>query len=1233
MAAQNPRDMRDYMRTLERLTIQQRAIPALINSTITEYKEEEQAQKARRPAPPVELVPGSGFYQDLVLGRQRVRFYLDFPDVVYNTDGTKATIKQYELWGRDETDATEEAPASEIPWEIQSTSNTSSFRVDKYIPGRVWRFRVRALGTESVVPGDWSEEITFQMLRDTTPPPQATAPIAEASRGVITVKWDGKAVSGEMPSDFSYAILAQGSESSPTVEVFRFGPEGGFTVLAGMEYYKTQFFRVCAVDESGNLGPWSEQATAVTTPLVDTDVALSEIDAAKTQIINADKIILESGVELSVRLQGADKAIADTNTALTGPGGLTERLTGAEKKLSDVGSLTYATGQTLRDKLAENDRALGTAQDALDLLPDQLEAIRIAKVDIGRLTAGTANLGEAVANKFFANIFASNKLTTNQLLVGKGENMIPWFVNRPANVRTLDPHLPTLGSTFYFENTGGRSNGPHGYVDNQTVVAGARQEIFRFHPSAPAKNGLNNTFDVEPNTRYKISVWVRAGGEYANGYPTVQLHTQAYQWNSVYESMSAVFSPAVVDFNFSWKELVHEFTTGPAAASVMVRLYTDKPGIVRIDDPMMVKDGASLIATGGIVADHITASEAMSAKIGTFLKLNVDQLTATGTSVLNQAVVENLWANVVRSKQITTDMMLVGKGANLVPNGDLAKGREGWNTQFGVYTGDPAAKLKGFPASLWILGNQNGRSTESFQIKAGAEYRFSVWARGNVVGKRFYVQVIGNGDAPNPYPISNQETNTAFTLHEGTFIAPTNSTSATLLIYANHPNGVTSEGYQWFTGFELHEMNAASLIVNGGIVTKHLTVTEDMTVALLKVHKVKAGEIDVNSLAADTAFVGLLDAKIVKADMFSGKVFSGGTFTGSVFQTTTTANRGVQFDATGIRAWNASGTNTFTLAASNGDITIREGTFTGGMFQTVATASRGVKLSTAGLHAYNSKGAVTFILDALEGDAQFESRVRFGGKETPSWVFVPWESATSERAGLWLVNGNTNGIGGTNTAGLFMDNSNATFVNPMQLRGMNGGGVNIWGRLESNDMYSGTIHHAGGLYHLQGGNGSYFQSQVIFNGRIQYAGAPATTQASNAFIATDGTIWKSSSASRYKIDQQVSALPDSLLELEFKDWIDKGQVDRYTEISSGPRPLTENDSNWLDMAYLGRVGGVVAEDVEAMAGDAAQLFVTYGHEGRIEGVAYDRLGVALALKLAGKVNELAAELAALKGVN
>lgn len=76
-------------------------------------------------------------------------------------------------------------------------------------------------------------------------------------------------------------------------------------------------------------------------------------------------------------------------------------------------------------------------------------------------------------------------------------------------------------------------------------------------------------------------------------------------------------------------------------------------------------------------------------------------------------------------------------------------------------------------------------------------------------------------------------------------------------------------------------------------------------------------------------------------------------------RTSSTANRGVQFDTNGIRSFNTNGVQTFDVNSATGKVTI-----TGGLeIKTTATSSRGVSFDSTGISGYNSVGTRTFFLD------------------------------------------------------------------------------------------------------------------------------------------------------------------------------------------------------------------------------------------------------------------------------
>lgn len=317
-----PRNLEEWQHWVERNIAEGRRGPVALVTELNTRVAEQEHIVVRVPAAPVEMTFQTALYQAITAGWSRdwtyraVRLIVDFPDVVKATDGTDIEVERYELWGKNETPGILQRTTSAVPgkayagmtvpslvktfeaeaaeeaampgWSMVATSTDSSFRAEDFVPGTTWRFRIRAIGEGTIQPGQWSSEFTVFMEEDNIPPSQPTAPVVESRRGQLVVTYDGQSVAGPMPADLSYVVLAQGTESSPTTEVYRFGREGGTFIATGIPYFDVQFFRLQAVDEAGNRSAWSEQAFGYPEPLVDTDIILSELDAAKTHLKNVD---------------------------------------------------------------------------------------------------------------------------------------------------------------------------------------------------------------------------------------------------------------------------------------------------------------------------------------------------------------------------------------------------------------------------------------------------------------------------------------------------------------------------------------------------------------------------------------------------------------------------------------------------------------------------------------------------------------------------------------------------------------------------------------------------------------------------------------------------------------------------------------------------------------------------------------------------------------------------------
>lgn len=144
--------------------------------------------------------------------------------------------------------------------------------------------------------------------------------------------------------------------------------------------------------------------------------------------------------------------------------------------------------------------------------------------------------------------------------------------------------------------------------------------------------------------------------------------------------------------------------------------------------------------------------------------------------------------------------------------------------------------------------------------------------------------------------------------------------------------------------------------------------------------------------------------------------------------------------------------------------------------------------------------------------------------------------------------------------------------------------------------------------------GGYWSDRVVIDG--SYVHIPSTwrrttSAGANVVVNPDGALTRVASATKYKTDIQRSYVSDygeRLLGLPTATWIDKAELKRCNEGESQIKPT--------------RYFGMIAEDLAAAG---LEMLVQRNPEGGLEGIEYDRIGVALIpviKQLKDKVKEL-----------
>lgn len=140
---------------------------------------------------------------------------------------------------------------------------------------------------------------------------------------------------------------------------------------------------------------------------------------------------------------------------------------------------------------------------------------------------------------------------------------------------------------------------------------------------------------------------------------------------------------------------------------------------------------------------------------------------------------------------------------------------------------------------------------------------------------------------------------------------------------------------------------------------------------------------------------------------------------------------------------------------------------------------------------------------------------------------------------------------------------------------------------------------------LTGGTRINIEAEYV---QIPSAWSKTTSSSPNAFVASDGALVRSTSASKYKVNierTRSTDLAERLLTVPNAHWLDKAAMERYASGEQKELPQTNF--------------GLIAEDLEAAG---LEDLVVRGPDGELEGIQYDRIAAALLPLLAQMKTEI-----------
>ncbi|WP_260251300.1 phage tail spike protein [Limosilactobacillus fermentum] len=210
----------------------------------------------------------------------------------------------------------------------------------------------------------------------------------------------------------------------------------------------------------------------------------------------------------------------------------------------------------------------------------------------------------------------------------------------------------------------------------------------------------------------------------------------------------------------------------------------------------------------------------------------------------------------------------------------------------------------------------------------------------------------------------------------------------------------------------------------------------------------------------------------------------------------------------------------------------------------------------------------------------------------------------------------SNPIGTATFSGLFTGKGTNNWM-PTVLGGAERGVLIKGGKSISSEFMHGGPLVPGSPYIAVGSDSSasnFWNNRIVIDAEyvhIPSAQRQTTGSSPNLFIADDGALVRSTSASKYKADIQRSHSLDygeRLLSLPTATWLDKAEERRFASGESKDKPV--------------RHFGMIAED---LADAGLEMLVSRGQDGELEGIQYDRIGpvlIPVIKQLQDKVNKL-----------
>ena len=634
-----------------------------------------------------------------------------------------------------------------------------------------------------------------------------------------------------------------------------------------------------------------------------------------------------------------------------------------------------------------------------------VDEVRAQEVVVsGMIGGGAVSTNQLATNAITTDKIQANTITANKLVLSDFENLL----NNPEPISLLG-----------WTNAGGVT-----YAANEFVFAAGSKAMVNDN-AVPVKQG--DKFLITVNARAVgtitgtaggIRVINQAGADIGAGTFNINPTTTLQRYVVVFEVPAGVTTIRL------------RYATATTAGTI----YTSKFEMRRMNNAELIVDGAIItekldanavtatkIAANAVVADKIAANAVTTVAIAANA-VTAEQISANAVTA-NKLAANAITANSVASGAITTDKLSIATtGGNQVANGSFEDGTQGW----GVFSagGDAVADIvqgiaSGGAFALRLVRGTSGTNLAVCQsddklipVTPSALRTWFVSASASATaitanGFTFRVDWFKADKTPSASPSAIVANSVALTTAWATFDGQVNPPADARYMRMTVQNSLS--GSTMYVDEVVAREAVSTIMIQGNAITADKIATNAITTNALAANAVTAEQISANAVTA-----AKIAANAVTATQISANAIDSKTITGATVQTLPQASRGVKLDSFGLRAWDAAGTETVSIASATGAASFN-GEFnsktTGQDLRFWSTFSNvgqndstgRIDMTPKAVHVPVSAGGLTMQTLTHSGDINQSSIaltapvVRGGGGAIPSG-FTP--------ASLELVNGN-----------------------------------------------------------------------------------------------------------------------------------------------------------------------------------------------------------------------------------